>query len=348
MKSISIIGYYGAGNLGDELLLKSTINLIESLGSFQINIFSSDTDSTQQDYPHCNIFDKFSLWELISGIAQSEIIVFGGGSIFQDKSSFKSCFYYFAVSLITKLFGEKLVLLGQGIGPFKSGLAKLLTEYAIQMADQISVRDSESYEFAKAWNSSTKLAPDLVWTLNEPNQTPKEKRILISLRSDYFSDEHLITFTNFLKGKTFDGYNFDLIALQDTDLEVLNKLNEQLPDSQVHELYSLSDWKFIGKSLFNRAELSISMRLHALLPSILCGCKCIGLCYDPKVKHLCDATNQPYIELDLLSTEILENKFEAAKLININNLADLSEQYSKLSKELNSNILKQPIAEINE
>ncbi|MDJ0624916.1 MAG: polysaccharide pyruvyl transferase CsaB [Candidatus Caenarcaniphilales bacterium] len=349
MKALSIIGYYGAGNLGDELLLKSTIDLIVKSFSvhvedLQINIFSSNKNLTKSKYPSFRALSKFSLKDLLFGIVSSEALIFGGGSVFQDKSSFRSCFYYFAVSLLAKALGKKLVFLGQGIGPFENNISRFLAQLAFRMGDFVSVRDAKAYEFVKSFSSTAKITPDLVW-LNQEDLDLKqddstENRVLISLRSEYISEKQLQPLIEFFSQKCFEGCQFDLIAFQETDLQVLNKLSQSLNNSYVHEIYSIDVWSSKGKQLFQKAKLSLSMRFHAVLLSIKSGTKCIGLSYDPKVESLCTSVNFPFVKMDSLNFQNLQQKYQELESEDSEKLTQISRQNHELTQAINHSLIK--------
>ncbi|MDX1920159.1 MAG: polysaccharide pyruvyl transferase family protein, partial [Candidatus Caenarcaniphilales bacterium] len=139
MKSVCLLGYYGAENFGDEILLGSTIALLDSVESFKINIFTGNEKITAKQYPFYKAIPKFNFLEVITALINSEALILGGGSIFQDVSSLKSVIYYSSVVFLAKMLGKKIIFLSQGIGPLRSYWAKFFTQCSCQMADWITV-----------------------------------------------------------------------------------------------------------------------------------------------------------------------------------------------------------------
>ena len=50
----------------------------------------------------------------------SELIISGGGSLLQDVTSKRSLLYYLSIIGLGKLFGKKVMLFAQGIGPIRA------------------------------------------------------------------------------------------------------------------------------------------------------------------------------------------------------------------------------------
>jgi len=60
-------------------------------------------------------------------------------------------------AFFARLFGKKVVLAFQGIGPFHSGLARAFARKAVRLADHISVRDALSFDRVEAFGANTKI-----------------------------------------------------------------------------------------------------------------------------------------------------------------------------------------------
>lgn len=336
MRTISLLGYYGAGNLGDDLLLAQTINLLQKTENFNFKIWVSNTQEEQfcKSFlaPNIQLINKFSPLDIIASLFDSEALVLGGGSLFQDASSLKSLIYYFVICVLTKLMGKKLIFLSQGIGPLKTVLAKVLTNWAYQMADQITVRDKYSLLIAQNWQISAKYAPDLVWSLELNNKKHgSNKTILISLRpSKHLQTENINFLAQYLKQK-FLGYQIYLCPFQKQDQKELEILQKQIPNSFMLDLNQNPN------TIFEQIDFCFAMRFHAILLSIKAGIPTIGISYDPKVKALCEEAGLPYLEpQELLEKNLFElNNYQmpsSEQLIEFaQKQAELSERNNRLA-----------------
>jgi len=346
MSTIGILGYYGAGNLGDELLLRSTLEMLSSLGSFKIFVFSEKPAETKIFFPDCKAIDKFKPTALISALMECEALIVGGGSIFQDVSSFRSLLYYVSVCLLACLLGKKLILLGQGVGPLNSTISRWLTRIVYQLAHSVSVRDLESFDLVKDWNAQIKFSGDLAWTLpnvktlsEEELKTKKQKSLVVSLRTDKVSEKQVECFARFLK-ENFADYKINFLALQRQDVEVLNEIAEKLDLAEVFAIYNYGGWKQYGIKLFQEADFCFAMRFHALLLAIKSGTAAVGISYDPKVRALCKEAHLPFIELKELNSESLLECLRTLRFPTIGELRQFSEHKAEVTRQVNCAMLK--------
>ncbi|MBQ3758775.1 MAG: polysaccharide pyruvyl transferase family protein, partial [Synergistaceae bacterium] len=86
--SAALLGYYGFGNLGDELLLEACINILNECGieRNRVVVLSNDPDRTAREF-RVDAVNRWSLREIVRTFRKSERLIFGGGGIFQDSSS---------------------------------------------------------------------------------------------------------------------------------------------------------------------------------------------------------------------------------------------------------------------
>lgn len=82
-------------------------------------------------------------------IEQHDALVFPGGSIFQDATSFRSVLYYANLVSLAKKARKRVLLLAQGVGPLKTWLGKRQSAAAYNDADHVTVRDPQSAALLK-------------------------------------------------------------------------------------------------------------------------------------------------------------------------------------------------------
>ncbi|MCE2929285.1 MAG: polysaccharide pyruvyl transferase family protein [Candidatus Caenarcaniphilales bacterium] len=142
-----IFGYLNFKNYGDEILYREVIKLYP-------------------DHSFDKLSKKNSLKEHLDILSRNKELVAIGG-LFQDKSSFFSCFYYAAVILIAKFMKIKIIMKANGIGPLKNPISLFLTYIAYKTADEVSVRDNYSAEFLLKWKIPHSVEKDLVYNIKE-------------------------------------------------------------------------------------------------------------------------------------------------------------------------------------
>ncbi len=145
---VLLCGYYGMGNLGDELLASASINLLQECGvpRGRIAMLSGDPEGSRAAH---NVFaiGRFALKEVFSALHESESVLFGGGGIFQDGSSFRSPAYYWGIVRAARFCGCKVWAVGQSIGPLSHSLCRAMARDAFRLCEAVSVRDVHSFEF---------------------------------------------------------------------------------------------------------------------------------------------------------------------------------------------------------
>ncbi len=152
-----IYGYFGAGNMGDELILTAFLTMLDSLaGETKFEAVIAVDDLMLYDAGH---YEKRYSAIKISFIKRSRIpfslinlkaftncgaFIMPGGGIFQDYNPLSFlCYYSFILS--AKIFGLKNYLLYQGLTGMRSNLLrKAFSTAVLFLVDYINVRDRES------------------------------------------------------------------------------------------------------------------------------------------------------------------------------------------------------------
>ena len=95
---IVVSGYHGFGNLGDEAILAVLCEDLASLGipRADILVLSGDPGSTSKAYSVQSL-ERYALGKIWNAIGSAQLLVSGGGSLFQDVTSKRSIPYYLAI-----------------------------------------------------------------------------------------------------------------------------------------------------------------------------------------------------------------------------------------------------------
>ena len=154
MKKILLIGYYGYGNLGDELMRKS-------IKEFLIKENFEILELLPKSEKHDNSFKRFNFFSIIKALIKSDIVICGGGGILQDKTSLKSFLYYYFVFELSAFLGKPLIFFGNSFGPFKRYLSRKLFRNLLKNKKlYIFARDEISYNYVKRCNVKSYLGTD--------------------------------------------------------------------------------------------------------------------------------------------------------------------------------------------
>ncbi len=296
---VVLCGYYGKGNGGDEALLATLLQMLPD--NVTPLVLSGNPDETRNRYT-VKACDRNSLPQVIQALRQSDVFIWGGGSLMQDATSAVSPFYYGGLMTLAQLMGLKTIAWAQGIGPLKRPPTKFLARRNFNGCSAVSVRDRASGALLTNWQVSCTLAPDPVWALESVAVKGLENlpapRVAVTLRSHpLLTPARLTTFTRALVDfQTATQTCILLVPFQQSqDLAIAQAIQPQLPGKS--EIFSLEDPKAL-KGLFRGVEMAIGMRLHSLIMAASEGCRCFALSYDPKVSQLMSDLDMPGWELD--------------------------------------------------
>lgn len=315
MKPVKIVvsGYIGFDNFGDESILSVLLDNLKRQNT-DITVISSNPQKTKliHGVKTCKTFDLFSI---ILAILNCNILISGGGSLLQDKTSIKSLLYYLFIIFCAKLFRKKVVIFAQGIGPLNTSIARFLTKFTLKSCDLLSVRDEKSLFLLRGWGISPDLQCDPVFNLQIPDYSPQGK-VGIQLRSwKYLSDDFLCKLADETV-KNFSDRKILIFSFQDSlDYKLCKEFQTKLTirNPQINTEIIKNDYPHNITENFKTLEYLIAMRFHACLLALKFGIKTLALNYDEKVEKLAKDAAIPFSNLD--KPENLEQLFKELKAL---------------------------------
>ena len=359
LSSIALTGYYGLGNIGDDLLLITALNEYNKAYSLDIRILANKHPYLEKmlkefEFTSIPIYNRWDISSISQAIRYSNALVFGGGGIFQDETSFKSFFYYFFNCFISKINKRYLIIDRNSIGPINSNTSKYLFNYVINWAFSISVRDNLSYEYLiKNYPKSVDkfykredfvLSPffdlkDKIYT------NSKQQRILFILRPVYIKKlklEHpnfvkiLETVANIIKSyknfeisiMLFDEKNYEEMGIENF---LSNKLLEnfyfnfkEYPYDGFLGTYKNCSIYYPGKGnlidtlkYIKESLIVISNRLHGIILAKVLNTPVLGISISPKIQGICQDYNIPFIDIN---DQDLDKKIDSFLIETLNKL----------------------------
>lgn len=318
MKKVVISGYYGFENFGDEISLQVIVNNLKENG-IDITVLSSNPELTSTENG-VNSFYTFSVFDIIKQLFVSDVLISGGGSLFQDKTSIKSFLYYIFVVLVAKILGKKVVIFSQGFAPLRCKFLEAILSLVLKNVDYVSVRDEESKCYLQSLGVKAQSFADSAWALDK-NRVIKRSKVVVQLREWHnFSDEKIEILAKLISQK-YKTTKIEILPFQEAkDLGVCEKLYEALKGNvlDVQVLRGLST-KEITDTIASSYSL-IAMRYHACLLGLKHGVHILALSYDEKVTNLSKKFNIPYVytdeSVDLYEMELKKSleRFESSSV----------------------------------
>jgi len=109
-----LIGNYGAGNLGDELLREAHLR---NETNVQWTVCSASPKDGQLPRLPLGVrsFLTTPWWRTFTALRNVDAVVFGGGTLFTDGESIRACMLWWWHAFIAHVFGQPILLADQGI-----------------------------------------------------------------------------------------------------------------------------------------------------------------------------------------------------------------------------------------
>src|SRR5579862_2838072 len=298
--------YFGSGNIGDDAIL---LGLIQGLGQskHQITVLSGAPEETFRLYG-LNSIPRRDMSRIKDAMGTCDALVYPGGSIFQDVTSFASVGYYAQLIKLGKSKGKKVVLLGQGVGPLTGFLGRRVAAGAFSMADVVAVRDPQSVATLKdlGVRVQPRVTADSAFMLPAPKLDDTQqgfnvgnmKSVGISIRP-HGKNKDIVKLFGELTRLLFQNNHMPVLIEMDRHddgpliLEIAKAQGGKIPD-----LRKLQTPMQLQQRL-SRMDSVIAMRLHAGILATTVGIAPLMVSYDPKVTafaKMLDIGTAPSIE----------------------------------------------------
>ena len=337
-KSMVICGNYGAGNIGDEAILRALVQKFEL--KYAITVISADPQATAKRFkvkavPRFpgGIRSKLATWFIPSrqrglkktqkAVKECDVFLLGGGTLLTDTPLQSVIIWSKQVEPALK-HGKKVWIYANGIGPLKHAFARELVGSLLERAERVSVRDLRSLEWTQRLGcrkARKVLDPEfqLKWRGGESTLKVDKNTIIFVprfWRKNYNeAEKSFIKFIQYLcleKGKNVIGISFNNESSKDD--QFLNKIFEQAGVGNQAKI-----WKNYRDELdviraISRAEAVVGMRLHSLIFAEITQTPFVGISYMEKVSGLGETLKKMdcIVPLESLTPEALKDAYNAS------------------------------------
>ncbi len=313
---ILISGYYGHDNFGDEAILKAFLSEVQNnFESSSVTVISNNPEATKSLYQVDSVY-KYDFFGILKEIFVCDIFVSGGGSLFQDTTSFRSLLYYLSLLFTAILFNKKTFVYAQGVGPLERSFARFLTTFVLKKVDNITVRDTPSAQLLNSMGIKSTITADPVWGL-ESNQnkllTSSDIKLGIQLRKwKSLNSGNLNTIADAVVSNFSDAEIFLISLNPPDDTAIMQDLKALLKQKGITQEIKIITSRNIEQiiSCINSMDLMITMRYHAGLICGKFGVPFIALAYDPKVQSLAEDLSVPCLHIDDLNFDQLDTQIK--------------------------------------
>ncbi|GIK88357.1 MAG: hypothetical protein BroJett026_38380 [Betaproteobacteria bacterium] len=311
-------GWYGASNLGDELVLATFVRWVREAdaGASAISVHPPLTRRAHG----VDAVGYGDLPAIVEAMADADLFVLGGGGLFQDYEPFDRAalarFPAWSVATFAQYVhlaaevGVPVAALAQGVGPLRAPEARAVAAEAFALAATVSVRDEDSAACLRALGHvrTPPVAPDPGWTHRFVARDPRAAfpvlrgaRVLAVVVRDWpFDRGWEAPFVAAMRDALSPDWAclwLDFARLPDraceasANDEIAGRLAAALP-GRAHAIWrglALDD----AAALLAGSDALLAMRLHAVLLGHAASIPVVALEYDAKVRALGDDAGAP-------------------------------------------------------
>ena len=355
---IVVSGYYGSKNGGDEAMLAAMLEVLrEEVSDLQVTVISLNPEYTKHRH-NVDAVPMPDIFSIIKKIRAADLLISGGGSLLQNVTSGRSLYYYLAIIFFALIFGRKVMLYAQGIGPIRGLLAHKLMNLIVNRVDLITVRDRGSLEEL----SRLKITRPKIYCTADPVLAIKPVPLEIG--------EKILARHSITRGGKFIGvavrhwvgwgrFQAELAEALDRIIEATGATIVFIPMKFPEDIRSaVSTAELMKKncvvfeeefttqeilSLVGCMDILIGVRLHALIFAGVMKVPMLGISYDPKIERFLDSIgekplgNMSDVTADKIFDATLKKFSEHKNSLNdalLKELGDLARQNAKLAVAL--------------
>ena len=311
-----VIGFYGAPNVGDEALLDIVLHRIHELGG-EAMVVSIDPLLTTRMHGVRSV-DYTNLGEVVKALQLCDVVIMGGGGIFQDHHPFHLEALYlpnsndiaaYARPLMAAIqLGIPYLIWGHGVGPLQRPAAQDVVREVFNHARAASVRDEASLQLLRRIGVSKDVlvAPDPGWLFSRyhplsPDPCPQQDApVLAVVLREWEKGQWKNALAGALRAVVPVHWRIHWISFQTpgetsgavSDMPLIEEVRDLVgprPGDRVHTPATPQQaWELLGA-----CDAVFSMRLHASILSLLAGKPTSALEYDDKLAHAHQMAGMP-------------------------------------------------------
>ena len=311
MINLLIAGYHGFGNCGDEAILKAMTTNIRGLAEdVDITALSHNPEFTKTEY-NIKSVQRFNVFQVLSAIKHSDIILSGGGTLLQNGTSTRSLLYYLSIIKLAKLFRKRVMLYANGIGPVTGKFNQRLVRSVINTVDVITLREKLSEADLRnigVSNPNVTVTADAAFKLKSIGDDEAESLLLAEGFEDRGKPRIGVSVRAWSKAKYGDDYVTKIAKACDciadtgkeiifipmqfpSDIAISKRVASMMKNKSYILMKKYTPAEILG--IVGRVDAMVSMRLHTLIFAAVKNIPMVGIIYDPKIEYYLKELDMP-------------------------------------------------------
>jgi polysaccharide pyruvyl transferase CsaB len=327
LQRAALIGYYGRGNLGDELMLICLNQWLRNQ-DIELTVIADDAPNVVrqhhltavQNYPFLGQFSwvdsllRGKSLLTLKALFQSDLVLCGGGDVIRDQIGWRTFSFQVEKLIVSILMSKPVYLLNVGLSAPVTAYGRSVLRWLLPRCRGIVVRDARSAQLCRDFGSkSVVLLPDIVRRLPallpEAQAGPSSSRtaVLVALHGDSnvyrryaMTGNRIAIFAGMLDLLVEEyGLEIEFFPFQPEqdggDAAIARKVQQAMRHLHKSQILGWTlDTGEIARRLA-RCRLVIAMRLHAAVLAATYAVPCILMPYDQKVVEFGKQAGLPYV-----------------------------------------------------
>lgn len=346
-----LYGYYGFGNVGDDLLLNTVVTStlqfaptaqfvvrslcpVEGVGPHaQVEFVALEQVMADQSHSKGRRLGRYLMdtWKSLAGCTH---LVFGGGTLFHARSNSPvNLALIFMLVVMARLRGLEVYALGVGVAPLRGALPRRLMQGILMRAADFAVRDQSSLQHCQGLANGAPLrsTADLVFSLPLPplpkdgGSGGRQPVVAITLAAsdignggehEHFLQQLALALEQLVK----KGWSICFLAFQELEQAGI-RVSDTALFKRVQSYAANLDGEVVRMSassteitqLFSTIDVVAGMRFHGHVLAAMQGIPFVGFGRDEKLKDLCSHLSMPFLDMGGLDAARLAETIEGAR-----------------------------------
>ncbi|HOV51177.1 MAG TPA: polysaccharide pyruvyl transferase family protein [Candidatus Cryosericum sp.] len=292
MKRLLVIGYYGFGNFGDELILSGVQAELASLPCAATFAVHNPRQYAPLLCPRHNLVDRGDAKAMNDAVTRCDAVMLGGGGLVQDTSSWRSSLYYLGIMRWAALRKRTTIAYAQGIGPLTRAWTRRLVHRAFEPMACVDVRDEASrLLLAECGIDPARVTVScdvgLTYLINEyvarPALPARERHIAACLNPRFgWTTQQTARFLDLLAAPS--GATIDLVVLfPGSDFDYTHAVQQYLG---ARSTLVQAPTAALLADRCAASRMTVAGRYHMAAAAVAARARTVALAYDPKLVQL--------------------------------------------------------------
>jgi len=317
---VLLSGYFGCGNLGDDLLLSTAVAELRALmpgAQFlvrdsgqaarppavgpEVEFTGIDAILSDRSRSRPARLARFTA-DMIRALRRCSWLIFAGGTVFHEKNGAHSLMVQWLICRLARLMGVRIAAIGVGVSELHSPRGRWLVRDILAMSDLFLVRDEASRKQCRS--DTVRVTEDLVFSwenlinLREDRSRKNDgfRTIALTVCPGAFpagaAEAAIAAFAEAVCAWQRAGHRVLFFVFHTSsdpagDRAMFDRINDRLDRGAKVEIRSPTAAPQALQSAYHDIDAICGMRFHGFVLAALFGVPFVGVAHDHKISEIC-------------------------------------------------------------